>query len=140
MARIEIAVGGGVGGRLELAVDDLAVEVDEDDVGGLELGVGDATGLDGENAGNGVEDADIAPGEVDELGGGEGAIGLPAVVTDALVLFHGNKARTAKNPGRFRGAGGTRTYGTRRKPVEAGRGAAAGRGLPVAPRANPSAP
>jgi len=50
---VEVAVGGGVGGRLELAVDDLAFEVDEDHVGRAEVGVGNAAGFDGEDAATG---------------------------------------------------------------------------------------
>ncbi len=47
---IEQDVGDEIGGGAEGAFDDVAVEVGEDDVGGGELVVGDAGGLDGDDS------------------------------------------------------------------------------------------
>ena len=72
----EPAVRGRVGGRVELPLDPLPVEVDEDHVGGLEVGVSDPARLDGEDALGAVDGAGVAEGEVDQPVLRQGEVGL----------------------------------------------------------------
>ena len=60
---VEHEVCGGVGGRAQGAFDDVAVEVDDDHVGGLHAVVGHAAGLDDHKAAPAVDGAHVAPGE-----------------------------------------------------------------------------
>lgn len=73
---VEFEVGFGIGGGVECPFGDVAFEVDEDDVGGCDGGVVHAAGFDGEDAGVAVDGGDVAPGELDEAGGWEGAVGV----------------------------------------------------------------
>ena len=77
-------VGRRVRGRIELAFDALALEVDEHDVVRRQRVVGDAARLDGEDAALAVQRARVAEGEIDEAVPLQGDVRL---VSLALELF-----------------------------------------------------
>ena len=73
---VELDVRRRVRGRVEPALDDVALEVDEDDVVGLERVVGDAARLDGHDAPAPVDAADVAERQDDQPGLGQLEVGL----------------------------------------------------------------
>ena len=69
---IECEVGGCIGGRAQVAIDDGPVcDADADEVGDLKLGVVDAAGFNVEDAPVSIQATDIAPGEVNEAAGSQ---------------------------------------------------------------------
>ncbi len=82
---VELEVGLGVGRWVEGAFDGVAAEVEDDDFVGGEFGVGDAAGLDGDDAFVAVDAADVAPTVDGEVSGLQFEVGLADGVSQVLV-------------------------------------------------------
>ena len=77
---VQRQVGRRVGGRAQLALDDLPVQIHDDHVRGPQLLVGDAARLDDHEPRGAVDAADVAEGQDDQAVLDEVEVGLPDLV------------------------------------------------------------